>query len=52
MRCRDCPFYKEGYLWNGCGITGDEYFHMQDDCDFVNNDGSQNEENINKIFGE
>jgi len=52
MKCYDCDFYKSGYQWNGCGVTGDEYFHTVLDCTFVNDDQTINEEELNKAFGE
>ena len=42
MKCRDCDFYKTGYLWNGCGLTGDECFRQDENCTLVNEDGSIN----------
>lgn len=42
MKCYDCPFYKGGYHYNGCGVTGDEYFYELADCDLVNDDGTIN----------
>jgi hypothetical protein len=43
MKCKDCPFYRESLMWNGCGVTGDECFHTQECCDLVNDDGEKME---------
>jgi hypothetical protein len=49
MKCSKCPYYKGGYMWNGCNITGDECFRMLDDCTLVNDDGTVNQEELDKI---
>lgn len=48
MKCRDCPHYCSGYMWNGCDITHDEYFRMQENCTLVNEDGTINQEELEK----
>lgn len=48
MKCRNCPYYKESYLWNSCGVTGGECFRQIDDCTLVNNDGTINHEELDK----
>ena len=37
MKCCDCNFHKSGYLWNGCGLTGNEYYHefYETPCPFI-----------------
>ena len=52
MRCYDCDFYKSGYMWNQCCLTGFEYFHTQERCTLVNDDQTVNEEEMKKYFGE
>lgn len=45
MRCYDCPHYKSGCTSNYCAITSSENFHIQHNCDLVNEDGSLNYDN-------
>lgn len=50
MKCRDCPYYKSGYMYNQCGFTGDEYFREPEKCDLINDDYTISDVAI-KIFG-
>ena len=45
MKCIDCPHYTDGYMFNRCGVTGDEYYKADDNCTLVNEDGSLNYDN-------
>lgn len=49
MKCSNCDFYCSGYLSNKCMITGDEYFMPTENCTLVNDDGTTNESEINKL---
>jgi hypothetical protein len=51
MKCYKCPFYKDTYYENECRVTGDMFFRQQEDCTLVNDDGTKNEEEIQKMFG-
>ena len=42
MRCENCPQYSSEPLWNRCEITGAECFNTINNCDLVNEDGSDN----------
>jgi len=42
MNCKECPFYKQGYMWNGCALTESECFMPLDDCTLVKDDGTVN----------
>ena len=37
MKCFECNFHKSGYMWNGCQLTGDEYYHefYNEPCPFI-----------------
>lgn len=45
MKCSNCPHYKSGYMYNGCGVTESEYFREPNDCTLVKDDGSINYNN-------
>lgn len=49
MKCHNCKFYKEGYMFNSCELIGAEYFSTLENCTFVNDDGTVNEEELNKV---
>jgi hypothetical protein len=51
MKCYNCSFYKVGHQWNYCGLTESECFRTQEDCKFVNDDGSVNNNELEKAFG-
>ena len=40
-------------MFNRCGVTGDEYYKLDDNCALVNEDGSLNYDNefVNMEFG-
>ena len=50
MRCCDCPFYVGGWMWNECKLTKQTCFRPQQECAFVNVDGTPNEERLNNVF--
>ncbi|MCF2651832.1 hypothetical protein [Anaeromassilibacillus senegalensis] len=39
MKCENCKYYHTSYLFNRCGLTGDECFMPQVDCTLVDEDG-------------
>lgn len=49
MRCYECKYYKSGLNWNTCMLTGAEYFPPLNNCKLVNDDGSINEKELEKI---
>lgn len=48
MECSKCPYYASGHMWNTCKVIGAEYFTEIRDCKFVNDDGTVNEEAMEK----
>ena len=51
MKCIDCPHYTGGYMFNRCGVTGDEYYKTVDNCTLVNEDGSLNYDRVQILGG-
>jgi hypothetical protein len=51
MKCSKCPYYKSNPTWNRCEVTDSECFYITEDCIFVNDDGTLNKEEYEKIFG-
>ena len=56
MNCHECKHYKEYYegltiIENKCKLSGMCYFtrYWQNDCPFVNKDGSLNKKNLDKL---
>ena len=52
MNCSTCNFYKSNFYAdepsNSCSVLSIENFKEQTDCAFVNEDGSVNQEEIDK----
>mgnify|MGYP000948649636 CR=1 FL=1 len=46
MKCYKYPF------WNRCDLTENEYFKKPGNCTLVNDDGTINQEEYRKAFGE
>lgn len=45
MRCCDCCHYRSLYMNNSCDVTCSENFHISDNCNLVNEDGTLNYDN-------
>jgi hypothetical protein len=52
MKCYKCPFYRSSSIWNRCDLTESECFREPENCSLVNDDGTVNQEEYNKAFGE
>lgn len=50
MKCLNCNFYKQGHMWNRCDLLDFEYFHTIQNCVFVNDDQTINNEELDKAF--
>lgn len=54
MKCYDCPYYRNGYMYNSCALAQAECFIEPDNCNLVHDDGSLNydDEFIKMEYGE
>jgi hypothetical protein len=48
MKCKKCPWYEEGINYNHCKRFRFEYYKVFENCILVNDDGSDNEEELEK----